>query len=133
MAFDPVTEGISLLKEGIRRIFPEKMSEGEEAELDHLLETSFRKFVIEYEGSAKDYQNVPIVGPIILLFRGLIRPSWTVGVLYWNWQYFGSESEWSELRWKLLMINTILVLIFWFGERAVKNVMPFLMELFKKK
>ena len=133
MAFDPITEGIGLLKDGIRRIFPERLSEEKERELDNVLSTSFRKFVVEYEGSAKDYQNVPIIGPIVLLFRGLIRPAWTVGVLYWNWQFFGTIGDWPETKWKLLMINTILVLLFWFGERAVKNVMPFLMELFKKK
>jgi len=133
MSFDPITAGIDLVKEGIKRIFPEKMSEEQERKLDSVLEQSFRKFIVEYEGSARDYQHVPIVGPIVLLFRGLIRPLWTIGTLYWNWVYFTSVDQWPEMKWRLLLINTILVLVFWFGERAVKNVTPFLVELFKKR
>lgn len=133
MALDPITTGMNLIMEAIKRIFPEPMTKEQEAQVEQQLEGAFRKFVTEYEGSAKDYQHVPIVGPIILLFRGMIRPAWTIGTMYWNWIYFTSTIEWTETKWKLLMINTILVLIFWFGERAVKNVTPFLMELFKRR
>ena len=101
-----------------------------ELELSHKLEweklimqdrKNQQQFILEYEGAAKDYKDIPFIGPIILLFRGLIRPMFTVAVGYWDWIYFTTALVWAPEKVKLLTAINLLVLVFWFGERAVKN------------
>lgn len=120
MSFDPITAGMDLVKEGLKRFFPEKMSEEEKAQVDQVIEQGFRSFVIAYEGSAKDYKDIPLIGPIVLLFRGLIRPAITVMVGYLDYQVI-MGTGYTELQMDLIKAMTLLVFFFWFGERAVKN------------
>lgn len=120
MSFDPITAGMDLVKEGLKRFFPEKMSEEEKAQVDQVIEQGFRSFVIAYEGSAKDYKDIPLIGPIVLLFRGLIRPAITVMVGYLDYQVI-MGTGYTDAQMDLIKAMTLLVFFFWFGERAVKN------------
>lgn len=133
MSLDPITAGIDLVKEGIKRIWPTPMSEAEEKQLDSTLKSNFRQFVLKYEGSAADYKGVPIVGPIILLFRGLVRPLVTVVVVYLDYEVILGQG-YTDLQMELLKAMTMLVLFFWFGERAVKNtgLLDAISRMFKK-
>lgn len=133
MAFDPVTAGIDLVKTFLNKFVSDKMSEGEKAALAMQAEmfvaqqslaedSAFRSFVQEYEGAAKDISNIPLVGPILTLLRSAIRPVFTLLVGYLDWIYFtGPGSNWTDDQGALLKAINIIVLMFWFGERAVKN------------
>ena len=72
--------------------------------------------------------NTFILGTLLSLVRGLIRPVITVAMTWWNWLYFTEEfvlgqdsTLWTTEKVHLLLIINIIVLIFWFGERALKN------------
>lgn len=133
MAFDPITAGIDLVKTFSNKFFADKMSEEDKARLDHEAEafvaiqahkedSSFRQFVVQYEGAAKDYANLPIVGPLILLMRGVIRPGFTILVAYLDWLYFTSPAvSFTDEQGALLKAVNLIILMFWFGERAITN------------
>jgi len=120
MALDPLTAGIELLKTGLKRFLPEKMSEADEAEFNATIENSFRSFTIQYEGAMKDYKDVPFIGPVVLLFRGLIRPVFTCLVGYLDYNFI-MGTGYTQAQAELIKAMTLIVLFFWFGERAVKN------------
>jgi hypothetical protein len=133
MAFDPITAALDAAKEAIKRIWPEPMSKEAEAKVDAALTSSFRSFVLEYEGRMIDYTRVKFFGPLLILIRGTIRPGFTIADAYWLNEYFLSGTEWPAEKVMLLKIVTVLVLIFWFGERAVKYVMPLLTKFMEVK
>jgi len=98
----------------------------------------FRQFILEYEGSAKDYKDIPLIGWLVLLFRGLIRPVFTTAVMWWDWKLVdtvlaGKITEMNIPPHFMAMMAGInlVVLIFWFGERSIKYVMPLLLPLIK--
>jgi hypothetical protein len=128
MAFDPVTAGLEVGKEVIglfKRWFPEKMSEEQEAQITEVAQSSFRNFVVQYEGSASDYKDIKFFGPLMMMIRGIIRPAVTIAVVYFDSQYFtlidATKVQWPEGTAQILLWMNVLVLGFWFGERAVKN------------
>jgi hypothetical protein len=125
MGFDPISSVVDLVKTGLNKFVRDKMSEADRANLEQQMEMfiasearqengAFRQFILEYEGAAKD------VPRIVNIIRSLIRPVFTILVGYLDWLYFvqtGFTTEQGEL---LKAIN-LIVLIFWFGERAVTN------------
>ena len=72
--------------------------------------------------------NVYFLGALISLIRRLVRPFITIAMTWWNWLYFTEEwfpgqisTLWTSEKVHMLLIINIIVLIFWFGERALKN------------
>jgi hypothetical protein len=94
-------------------------------------QVAFNQRIADMEGTAKDLKGLPIIGPLILGVRGMLRP---IGILFTFWlDYKVFSGAWgtapdgtpiltSEVFW---LIN-LLVLGFLFGERALINLMPFL-------
>ena len=116
MAIDPISIGIQAVMDVVKRIWPEPMSKEKEAEVKGNLEGTFRNFVIQYEGAAKDTPK-----PILYL-RSLIRPIFTIMIGYIDYIYFGSAVDsWAPDKVALLKAINMIVLFFWFGERAVTN------------
>jgi len=128
-----IGEGIGLIRDGLKRIWPEPMSKEKEAEVNALIESGFRNFVVQYEGAMKDYKDIPLIGPAVLLFRGLIRPTFTCLVGYLDY-LFVTGTNFTQPQAELVKSMTIIVLFFWFGERAVKNsgLLDTLSNFFKK-
>jgi hypothetical protein len=144
--FDPITAITGLIDTGIKRFTREKMSEKDQQELSNNMTmfvmsearqegSAFRSFVLAYEGEAKDYKDIPLIGPIMMLIRGLIRPGFTLGVAYWDWCYFTAQSLelWTHDKTNLLFAINLIVLIFWFGERTVQYVMPLINAFLQAK
>jgi len=144
MSWDPITGITDLVKTGLNKFLPDKMSETDRAKLNADMtqfmaseatkaNSVFRKFILEYEGSMKDYKDVPYIGKLVLVFRGLIRPVFTIGVGYWDYLYFtaGNMDLWTPEKASLLKAINLIVLIFWFGERAAQN--SGLMDMLKGK
>ena len=137
MAFDPLTAISDLVNKGLDKFVADKMSEKDKAELANKMQmfvlsesrqegSAFRSFILAYEGEAKDYKDIPVIGPLMMLIRGIIRPGFTFAVALWDWQYFTAASLelWPHDKTNLLFAINIIVLIFWFGERTVQYVMP---------
>ena len=116
MGLDPISTAIDAAMAVVKRIWPEPMTEEKEAEVQQSLEGTFRNFVIQYEGAAKD-----IPKPILYL-RSLIRPVFTCMIGYIDFLYFSSTTvAWGPEKIALLKAINMIVLFFWFGERAVTN------------
>lgn len=131
---DPITAISDLIKTGLNKFVRDKVDEATMAEIKtdfdkHVIteagkeNSSFREFVLAYSGTMKDYKDIPVVGYMVILFRGLIRPAITVMAAYWTHLYITGAVglEWTPDKVNLLKSIDLLVLFFWFGERAVKN------------
>lgn len=96
-------------------------------------ERMFNERTKEMEGTAKDLQALPIVGSIVLFLRGAFRPVFAYFTMWLYWLYFTRVMEWTERQEALLYATGIIVLIFYFGERAAQNVLPVLAKVFIAK
>ena len=126
MPFDPLTAVFDLVKTGVDKFLPDKMSESEKMTLQNQMTmfmmteskkegSAFNQFVLDYEGAAKDH------GPFIKWLRGVIRPILTIIIFaayIWGWSH---PVAWSVEQMAMLNPAFLIVIAFWFGERAVKN------------
>jgi len=128
----------------VKGFFPASMSEQEklemqlrikdaahkqEMELMQLLnesEKEFNKRTIALEGTAKDLKVIPFIGPIIIFLRGAFRPLTSYVVVYMDFMTLSGQ-------WHVSDKLTILVLGFFFGERAMKNITPIIGQYFGNK
>lgn len=95
------------------------------AEVAQADETAFNKRTIQLEGTAADLKTIPVIGALIIFLRGAFRPLFAYGTAYVDWIYFTTDtSDWPEQQQTLLIAINLLVLVFFFGERAMKNIMP---------
>lgn len=107
-----------------------------EASTDALeADKEFNQRVKDMEGTAQDLMALPVVGRLIIFIRGAQRPVWGCFTLYADYMVFSKAWDLSgnpELGSMLFLINA-LTLSFLFGERAVKNLLPFLKDFVGKK
>lgn len=127
MAFDPISAVFNLVETGLDKFVPDKMDEKDKAELKQNMEmfiakeartesSAFREFIVQYEGAAKD------VPKVVVVLRSLIRPIFTILVGYLDALFFmGETTSWQPEAIAMLKTINIIVLAFWFGERALKN------------
>jgi hypothetical protein len=127
MSFDPVSAVFDLVRTGLDKFVRDKMSEKDKEELSQNMEmfiakearsesSAFRDFVVSYEGAAAD------VPRIIVILRALIRPAFTILVGWLDYLFFtGATTTWAPEAIAMLKAINIIVLAFWFGERALKN------------
>ena len=122
---NPLKLVADLIKTGLDKFVGDKMNEVDrkqlEADMIQFVSTQafqqnsdFRRFIVEYEGAAKD------VPKLIVYFRSLIRPVFTCLVGYLDFLYFTSATMTGDQADLLKAVN-IIVLTFWFGERAITN------------
>ena len=135
----------------IKGRFPAKMSEAEQAQVEQDLMTltgkiqnealalaneekaEFNQRIKELEGTAADLKTIPVLGPIIIFLRGVQRPAWGFVTMYFDYKWFVSSETYTEQQQTALILINFLVLTFLFGERAIKNVMPIILNYFEKK
>jgi len=97
-------------------------------------EQQFNERTIALEGTASDLKAIPYVGSIIIFMRGAFRPLFSYMTAYFDYLYFVTNtSGWTDRQEALLLSINLLVLIFFFGERAMKNVLPIIMEVFMSR
>ncbi|MCB1048312.1 MAG: hypothetical protein KDC10_14050 [Calditrichaeota bacterium] len=124
MAVGAVIEGVMGL---VKSVLPRFVSDKDAtAKLEQALEmellkasqdekNSFYQFILGYEGKASEMPR------FVQIFRGIIRPSLTcliVGAYVWA---FLHPADFSPQQMGLLHTALMIVLGFWFGERALKN------------
>jgi len=145
------TSGIGALAFDVAKTyFPPDMSEGEKAALKAELmnlelqkqrdadaatqeaSEAMTKRIGELEGTAKDIKAIPILGPLVLFLRGCQRPLWGFATLWLDFQWFATWSLNEQQQTALIVIN-FLVLGFLFGERAMQNVLPLLVQVFSAR
>ncbi|WP_417656173.1 hypothetical protein [Pseudidiomarina aestuarii] len=138
--------------EGIQAYFPPSMSESEKANLQlaikqitHQHEVELQQLAAEQdqefndrirdlEGTARDLTQFGWLGRIVVFLRGCQRPIWGGLVMYIDVMWFsGSWPTMTKQQESALWIINLLVLGFLFGERAVKNVMPLIIEMIAKR
>lgn len=121
---DPITGVLNLGKTFLDKFVADKDQKiklSQEFEMFAITEATkadgiFREFILQYEGAAKD------VPKPVILFRSLIRPIFTIAVGYFDYIFFtGNTTSWAPEAIGLLKAVNVIVLAFWFGERAVKN------------
>ena len=143
-----------LVKNGLDFIntrWPPDMSEAQRAEMEVVIkdmlhkqemdiaeaaredEQLFNERTIALEGTAKDLKTIPYIGGLIIFLRGAFRPLFAYLTAYLIWKYFLEGMSWTERQETLLLAISLLVLIFFFGERALKNVMPLIAQVFAVK
>ena len=96
-------------------------------------ERLFNERTIALEGTAKDLAAIPFLGAPIIFLRGAFRPLFAYMVAYLDYEYFIAGMSWSDRQETLLLSINLLVLVFFFGERAMKNVMPLIAKVFVAK
>ena len=96
-------------------------------------EQEFNKRTIELEGTANDLKSIPVVGAIVIFLRGAFRPLTSYLVMYCAFMSLSGAWTLTEKQDSLLWVMVILVLGFFFGERAMKNVMPIIGQYFGNK
>lgn len=137
--------------DAIKQYFPPSMSDADKAaaqiaivklEMDREAQANqaaneaerlINERIAAYEGTASDLAKIPFLGAIMLFLRGAQRVVWGFATLVMDWMWM---TEWSMLSPKqegALYVINFLVLGFLFGERAIRNVMPVLIELFKQQ
>ncbi|AMO58235.1 hypothetical protein GZ77_21135 [Endozoicomonas montiporae] len=114
----------------LKRLELEKKQQSDQVLLDAEREITQR--ISELEGTAKDLRSLPIVGRMVLFARGSQRPIWGFYTIWLDYQWFTSWTL-SEYQQKALIAINLLVLGFLFGERAVKNVAPWLIQAIEKR
>jgi len=137
---------------GIQAYFPPDMTPEQKANLEIAIKDQSHKREVELltlaaeqdeefnnrirdlEGTAKDLTQFGWLGRIVVFLRGCQRPAWGGLVMYMDIQWFnGNWAGLSEQQESALWVINILVLGFLFGERAVKNVMPFMTQFMKQR
>lgn len=95
----------------------------------------FNQRIKDLEGTASDLNQAGWLGRVVLFFRGLQRPLWGFLTLFIDIQVFSQAWEIQEgsLQETAFFAVNVLVLGFLFGERAIKNVMPFISQYFEKR
>jgi len=98
------------------------------------VEQEFNQKIKDLEGTANDLKSFGWVGMIIVFLRGAFRPLVSYGMAWVNIMVFSRQ-------WKLpedeqvvsaFWIINLVIFVFYFGERAIKNVIPILAMYFGK-
>ncbi len=100
--------------------------------LAHEMDKEFNQRIKDLEGTAADLKSIPFFGNILLFLRGSQRPTWGFTTMYMDFMWISKGWDVPENSQKglaLIVIN-VLVLGFLFGERAIQNVMPYIIQFF---
>lgn len=150
---DFLTGGVvDTIADTVEKYFPPDMSEKQKADLklaikqlEHNQKIELLKLATEadaefndrikaMEGTAKDLSQFGWLGRIVLFLRGCQRPVWGgltmwMDVMWFSGKWAGMTQQQESALW---LINA-LVLGFLFGERAIKNVAPFIKMMMESK
>ena len=139
------------IKEGVMSYFPPDMNPQQKADAELKIQAFLHqkqmdanrmltdsanqldKRINDQEGTAKDLKSIPILGSLIIFLRGVQRPLWGFATLYMDNEWFFGGGKFNEQQQTAMIVINILVLGFLFGERAVQNLSPLIIQVFGKK
>lgn len=134
----------------VKSYFPPSMSDAEKANLELAIDQAarthelklkrllndaqeeFNRRIAELEGTAKDLLQAGWLGKIVLFLRGTQRPAWGYATMYFDYMWFVGDGYTEQQELALTIVN-VLVLVFLFGERGIKNVMPIINRFLESK
>lgn len=114
----------------LQRLELEKKQQADEVLLDAERELTQR--ISQLEGTAKDLKTIPYLGDLVIFMRGCQRPIWGFFTIWLDYQWFSHWTLSSHQQQAMIAIN-LLVLGFLFGERAAKNIAPWIIQAIQAK
>lgn len=96
-------------------------------------EKAINERIAMYEGTAKELKTIPVLGAVMIFLRGCQRIVWGYGTLWLDYRWFSGDMGTTEQQESALWLINLLVLGFLFGERAVKNGAPFVVDILKAR
>lgn len=81
------------------------------------------------EGTATDLTAVPYLGAAMLFVRGSQRIIISYGTAWIDWLWLSGALMLNDIQQRMLFTATLLVFVVLFGERAVKNIAPLVIDL----
>lgn len=86
--------------------------------------------IAQLEGTASDLNGVPVLGPAMLFLRGSQRIVIGYGTAFLDYEWLvGALGQIGDMQQRLLMMASLLVFAVLFGERAIKNVAPVIVDI----
>lgn len=90
-----------------------------------------KEFTISMEGTAKDLQQFGFLGRVIIFARGMFRPVFAYFTMYLDYRWLVADTTgWGEQQHTALFVINVIVLVFFFGERSLKNLLPLIARVF---
>lgn len=83
------------------------------------------------DGTASDLKAIPYAGPVMLFVRGSQRIIISYGTAWLDYLYLTGAMPLNDIQSRMIFTATMLVFIVLFGERAVKNVAPLVIDLLR--
>jgi hypothetical protein len=101
----------------------------------HQADVEFNTRIKDLEGTAVDLKTIPYVGALMIFLRGCQRPVWGYATIALDYMWFSNAWQIPDSTQKsaAFLVLNILVLGFLFGERAMQNVMPYIIQFFGAK
>lgn len=150
-AFSPA-QWVDKALDTVKAYLPPSMSQEQKAELEIKLrqqgwehekegilamaeaEKRLDERVAMYEGTASDLKSIPIVGPVLLFFRGAQRPIIGYAMMYLDYMVFSGQWDLDKpVTLSAFYALNLLVGGFLFGERAIQNVAPYIKDIVAAK
>lgn len=116
----------------LERFLHEKEMEANEYALN--VEQEFNQKIKDLEGTATDLKGYGWVGSFIILLRGAFRPLMSYAMAYVDVMVFSGRwdlPEEEQIVSAFWMIN-LVIFVFYFGERSIKNITPLIGAYFGK-
>lgn len=105
----------------------------DDADADNQADAQLTNRMALIEGTASDLKGMPYLGPFMLFLRGSQRIVISYGTAWVDWLWMSGFLKLGEMQQRLLFTASILVFVVLFGERAVKNVAPLIIDLLGAK
>lgn len=101
----------------------------DDADEDNEADTILTARMAALEGTASDLKAIPYAGPLMLFIRGSQRIVISYGTAWVDWLWLSGGLTLNDMQQRLLFTASLLVFVVLFGERAVKNIAPLVIDL----
>lgn len=120
----------AILDQKVQLLQLENQRAKDEADADNEADRVLNARMAAMEGTAADLKAVPIAGPLMLFLRGSQRILIGYGTAWLDFDWLtGGMQTLNDLQQRLLLTASLLVFVVLFGERAVKNIAPLVIDL----
>jgi hypothetical protein len=101
----------------------------DDADADNEADKTLTARMAAMEGTASDLKAIPYAGAVMLFLRGSQRIVIGYGTAWMDWEWLTGGVVLGDFQQRLLFTASLLVFVVLFGERAVKNIAPLVIDL----
>lgn len=101
----------------------------DDADADNEADKTLTARMAAMEGTASDLKAIPYAGAVMLFLRGSQRIVIGYGTAWMDWEWLTGGVILGDFQQRLLFTASLLVFVVLFGERAVKNIAPLVIDL----